>query len=206
MKAVALVPAQKALAIFVRAFYCSAAALSLGLLALTPGAASAQIIEYEFVSDPSTPYPTGVLYDNTANTSPGLTGYVGTVAAGYTSTFTVAPGQTFDMDVGAIIEGVPQLFAGIGVNDDLIQTVGGDNLILGNEQTSVAAQTQLWELTTNVNGLNGLVNIGLGSWQEVGVVGGGTSSAPDGGSTIVLTLGSLMLLGAVGRRFNRAPA
>jgi hypothetical protein len=110
------------------------------------------------------------------------------------------------MDVGAIIEGVPQLFAGIGVNDDLIQTVGGDNLILGNEQTSVAAQTQLWELTTNVNGLNGLVNIGLGSWQEVGVVGGGTSSAPDGGSTIVLTLGSLMLLGAVGRRFNRAPA
>jgi hypothetical protein len=213
MKTAGFVPTQKPLDIVVRAFYASAAALSLGLLTLTPGVASAQIVEYEFFPSPSATSPTGVLYDNTANTAPGVLGHVGTVAVG--STFTTSAG-TFDMDVGAFIEGLPQLQAGIGVNDDLLETVGGDNLILGNEQPPTTGP-QLWELTTvGPGGLNGLIDDGIGTWELVqsggstngggGNNGNGGSGVPDGGSTLVLSLGSLTLLGAAARRFNRVSA
>jgi len=202
MRIAGLVSTQKTLDIVVRAFYASTAALSLGLLTLTPGAASAQIVEYDFFPSPTSTFPTGVLFDNTANTSPGLTGHVGTVAAG--STFTTASGQTFTMDVGSPIEGVPQLFAGIGVNDDVVGLVGGDSLILGNEQPP-SAGPQVWELIDPSN--NGLIDIGLGSWEEVtSTNGGGGSQVPDGGSTLVLSLGALTLIGAAARRFNRVSA
>jgi hypothetical protein len=212
MKTTGLLPMQKAMDIVVRAFFGSTAALSLGLLTLTPGAASAQIVEFEFVPGAAQPAASGVLYDNEGNTSPGLTGYVGTVAAG--STFTVG-GLTFTMDVGSIIEGVPQGFSGIGVNDVVIQTVSGQNIILGNEQPP-AAGPQLWELGVYSGGALGLNNIGLGSWVQVTTGpggpggtngnGGGGNTVPDGGSPLVLSLGSLALLGAAARRFNRVSA
>jgi hypothetical protein len=107
------------------------------------------------------------------------------------------------MDVGSPIEGIPQGFTGIGVNDDVVGLVGGDSLILGNEQPP-AAGPQLWELINPSN--DGLLAIGLGSWQEVQGGGGGGSPVPDGGSTLLLSLGSLTLLGAAARRFNRASA
>jgi hypothetical protein len=200
MKTTGGVSAPQSLAIVIRALCGSTAALSLGLLTLTPGVASATIVEYEFLPAPSATYPTGVLYDNNANTAPGLTGYVGTVAAG--STFTTASGQTFTMDVGSEIEGIPQGFAGIGVNDDVIGMAGGDSLILGNEQPP-SAGPQVWELLNGSTG--GLINIGLGSWQEV-QGGGGGPQVPDGGSTLVLSLGSLTLLAAAARRFKRVSA
>jgi len=203
MKTAILVPTQKTMDIVVRAFYGSTAALSLGLLTLTPGAASAQIVEYDFVPGLAQPSASGVLYDNTANTSPGLAGYVGTVAAG--STFTIA-GLTFTMDVNSPIEGVPQGFTGIGVNDIVIQTVSGQNIILGNEQPP-AAGPQLWELGVyNSFGTFGLSSLGLGSWVPVQSGGGGGGSPiPDSSSTLVLSLGTLTLLGAA-RRFNRVSA
>jgi hypothetical protein len=204
MKTLGPVPTKKTLSIVLRAFYGSTAALSLGLLTLSPGAASAQIVEYEFLPSPTSTYPTGILYDNTANTSPGVLGYVGTVAAG--STFTTASGQTFNLDVGAIIEGTPQLFPGIGVNDTGSELVNGDTLTLGNT-TGPASQTQIWELLTpNPDGFGSiLVDDGAGSWVEVngGNGGNGGSGVPDSSSTLVLSLASLTLLGAAARRFNR---
>jgi hypothetical protein len=201
MKTACLVPTQKTLNIVARAFYGSAAALSLGLLTLTPGAASGQIVEYEFLPAPAATFPIGVLFDNTGDTAPGLLGWVGTVAVD--STFTPDAGQTFTMDVGSHIEGVPQGFAGIGVNDDVVGIVGGDSLILGNEQPP-SAGPQVWEL---LNASGGLIDIGLGSWVVVTTGGGGGgSNVPDGGSTLVLSLGSLTLLGAAVRRFNRVSA
>jgi hypothetical protein len=208
MKTSGFVSTGKTLDIVLRAFYGSTAALSLGLLTLAPGAASAQIVEYEFFPSPSSTYPMGVLYDNTADNSGGLLGWVGTVAAG--STFTTASGQTFNMDVGTIIEGVPQGFEGLGVNDIVLETVGGDSLILGNEQAS--SSPQLWELGVYNNGVLDLISDGVGSWEEVTSGGGGGNgggsgpSVPDGSSTLVLSLGSLTLLGAAARRFNRVSA
>jgi hypothetical protein len=209
MKTTGHVSIRKTLDIIARAFCGSTAALSLGLLTLTPGAASAQIVEYEFVPGSGQPAASGVLYDNEGNTSPGLTGHVGTVAAG--STFTVG-GLTFTMDLNSPIEGVPQGFAGIGVNDIVIQTVSGQNLILGNEQPP-SAGPQVWELGVYDSfGVFDLSSIGLGSWVAVTTGGGGGNgpgpgnTVPDGGSALVLSLGSLTLLGAAARRFNRVSA
>jgi hypothetical protein len=198
--------------------------LSCGLLTLTSGVASAQIVEYQFNEvSPSGTTPTGTLYDNTSETSPGVLGWIGQVASGTPSTFTTDVAgygsETFTLDVNAIIQGTPQLYSGGPIVDEAVVInpvlAGGVETYLTLGATGDAAnEVQFWSLDVAAKGGIGfdLIADGLGYWSEVqqgtGPTGGtgpnGGNGVPDGGSTLALSLFSLMALGVAARRFKTA--